>query len=91
MFILVEAGLYLSIKNDFQKKRVFGPIQFFKQSSNGRDDCLVKYEAYLRKKLETEGTEELKRLKGKKLGCWCKPERCHGDVIVKLIEELCQE
>ena len=46
---------------------------------------------YKIKKLETEGTEELKRLKGKKLGCWCKPERCHGDVIVKLIEELCQE
>lgn len=25
-------------------------------------------------------------LKGKKLGCWCKPKACHGDVIVELLE-----
>ena len=24
-------------------------------------------------------------LKGKKLGCWCKPECCHGDVLVELL------
>lgn len=28
-------------------------------------------------------------LKGKKLGCWCKPEACHGDVLIKLINEYC--
>ena len=21
------------------------------------------------------------------LGCWCKPDDCHGDVLVKLVEE----
>jgi len=25
-------------------------------------------------------------LKGKKLGCWCKPLRCHCDVIVEYLE-----
>ena len=25
--------------------------------------------------------------KGKTLGCWCKPEKCHGDVLVELIEQ----
>lgn len=33
----------------------------------------------------------LLELNGKVLGCWCKKrgdEPCHGDVIVKLIEEL---
>ena len=26
-------------------------------------------------------------LVGKTLGCWCKPEPCHGDVLVKLVKE----
>jgi hypothetical protein len=31
--------------------------------------------------------ERLKELEGKALGCWCKPKSCHGDVLIKLIEE----
>lgn len=30
----------------------------------------------------------LPTLRGKALGCWCKPGPCHGDVLVKLVEEL---
>ena len=30
----------------------------------------------------------LHELKGKRLGCWCKPQRCHGDNLVALIQEL---
>jgi hypothetical protein len=30
-------------------------------------------------------------LKGKILGCWCHPLPCHGDVLVKLIKELCSD
>lgn len=26
-------------------------------------------------------------LKGKRLGCWCKPYACHGDVLVELADE----
>ena len=29
----------------------------------------------------------LPELQGKTLGCWCKPKACHGDVLVRLIEE----
>jgi hypothetical protein len=25
-------------------------------------------------------------LKGKELGCWCKPKRCHCDLYVKILE-----
>jgi len=28
----------------------------------------------------------LHELKGKILGCWCKPESCHGDVLIELLE-----
>ena len=28
-----------------------------------------------------------KKLKGKRLGCCCKPQTCHGDVLVEFIED----
>jgi hypothetical protein len=27
---------------------------------------------------------DLPELRGKVLGCWCAPQRCHGDVLVEL-------
>jgi hypothetical protein len=30
--------------------------------------------------------EMLKSLHGKRLGCFCKPKSCHGDIIVKAVE-----
>ena len=30
--------------------------------------------------------KDLHEIKGKTLGCWCKPKSCHGDVLVELIE-----
>jgi hypothetical protein len=35
-----------------------------------------------------EYMNELLKLDGKILGCHCKPKACHGDVLVRLIEEL---
>ena len=31
--------------------------------------------------------KRLQELKGKKLGCWCSPSSCHGDVLSELVEE----
>jgi hypothetical protein len=54
-----------------------------------RDEVLDKYEKYIRNKLESDSKliENLIELKGKNLGCWCAPEPCHGDILVKLIAE----
>ena len=30
----------------------------------------------------------LPELKGKKLGCFCKPKPCHGDILARKAEEL---
>ena len=30
--------------------------------------------------------EDLHELRGKTLGCWCKPLDCHGDILVGLAE-----
>lgn len=29
---------------------------------------------------------ELLKLKGKRLGCFCRPEKCHGDIIVEFLD-----
>ena len=33
---------------------------------------------------------DLRELKNKVLGCWCKPLACHGDVLDELVEKYCQ-
>jgi hypothetical protein len=55
-----------------------------------QENIIQKYEAYIRKKIIDENlTEELLKLKGKKLGCWCYGNKpCHAEILVKLIEEV---
>lgn len=50
-----------------------------------REEVIVKYRNYIimrRKDL----LNDLEELKGKRLGCWCAPKVCHGDVLVALIK-----
>lgn len=51
-----------------------------------REQVIAKYKEYI------EDNDNLLRhlyeLKGQRLGCFCKPLACHGDILVKLIEEL---
>ncbi|QFR57664.1 hypothetical protein CPT_Slocum_088 [Serratia phage Slocum] len=59
-------------------------------ASLSRLKSIEMYEKYLRARLESDpGLKwRLLRLRGQTLGCFCKPQPCHGDVIIKLIEEL---
>ena len=50
-----------------------------------REQAIEMYEQWIRAKPELLNL--LHALKGKRLGCYCKPLSCHGDVLVKLIEE----
>lgn len=60
----------------------------------GRDgtrmEVIEKYKEWLlgNKELMADIVEELD---GKILGCHCKPHRCHGDIIVKIIESKKRE
>lgn len=49
------------------------------------DRVLAEYESYVRGRLDL--MQRLGTLRGKALGCFCKPKACHGDVLVKLFEE----
>ena len=55
--------------------------------TQSRKQVLNLYCQYIDEKLKSnpELVKELIKLDKKKLGCWCKPECCHGDILVKLI------
>ena len=54
-----------------------------------REEVIAKYDVYIRNKLknDVELVEKLQNLKNKKLGCWCYPEMCHGNVLIQVINE----
>ena len=47
-----------------------------------REEAIAKYEEYLLSNQEL--VYSLPELKGKVLGCWCKPKACHGDVLLRM-------
>jgi hypothetical protein len=49
-----------------------------------RSEVIEKYETYI--KNTPNLIAQLPSLKGLRLGCWCKPNPCHGDVLVRLLE-----
>ena len=51
-----------------------------------REEAIARYEEWLRR--QPDLMADLKELKGKVLGCWCAPLACHGDVLVRLSEEI---
>ena len=51
-----------------------------------REEVIEKYERYLIAE-RPDLLERLPELEGRILGCWCKPEACHGDVLLRLIQE----
>lgn len=61
-----------------------GTIAQFKVSS--RKEAIEKYEEWI--KNQPDLMDSLHELKGKTLGCWCKPQSCHGDVLKKLADSL---
>ena len=48
-----------------------------------REEAVNLYERWLRIQISTGRVDktDLETLQGKRLGCWCKPELCHGDVL----------
>ncbi len=53
-----------------------------------RKECIEKFKQDFYRKLNSdpEFRKAVLALKGKRLGCYCKPKACHGDVIKEWIE-----
>ncbi len=69
----------------------------FKIGCDGtREEVIEKYEEWLigarSSWMERPSLEEAKKeLKGKVLGCWCKPNACHGDILMRFINHDVRE
>ena len=50
-----------------------------------REEVIDKYRKYLIMR-KPKLLDSLEELEGQRLGCWCSPKACHGDVLVELIE-----
>ena len=58
----------------------------FRLGADGdRDELIAKYREYLLGRPDLLAL--LPDLRGKRLGCWCAPLRCHADVIAALADE----
>ncbi len=61
----------------------------FPKSIYGLEGCLERYKEHFTKRVNDPGDnfkEKIEELRGKVLGCYCKPERCHGDIIVAYLD-----
>lgn len=65
----------------------------FDKSEYGREDSVKHFKMYFyRRYLEDEEYRKIVHsLEGDTLGCWCYPRRCHGEVIVDLLNTYVEE
>lgn len=59
-------------------------------NEGSRFEKVAKYKEYFLNRMSTdkEFEEKVNALKGKRLGCFCYPLRCHGMVIVEYLENI---
>jgi len=82
-----KTGKYSKWGNPFSYKE--GTIAKYKV--NSLEECLQKYKEWIVK--QDDLMKEIPKLKGKTLGCWCKPKEgfkgrvlCHGQILAALAE-----
>lgn len=60
------------------------PFIMVDDSDEERERVLTEYRAWVVEQPDLMGS--LEELRGQRLGCWCAPKRCHGNVLVQLLE-----
>ena len=57
---------------------------------NTREESIKAYEIYFKIRLETDSEfkQRILQLKDKRLGCFCHPLPCHGDVIAEYLDNI---
>jgi hypothetical protein len=58
-----------------------------------REDAVKRFQWYFADRIEknSEFKRRVLALKGKRLGCFCKPKPCHGDVIADWLNKMEQK
>ena len=70
--------------NPYTHRELEGTKAQFKTET--REEAIEKYREYILQRPDL--LAKLHELDGKVLGCFCKPQSCHGDVLVELVKEL---
>ena len=52
------------------------------ESNEERERAIADYRAWISK--QPELLEAVSELRGRRLGCWCAPQPCYGDVLAEL-------
>lgn len=58
---------------------------FYLIYEDNREEVINKYEAWIMS--QPDLLNSLHELRGKVLGCYCKPLACHGDVLARLADD----
>ena len=63
---------------------------FILKPGEARGSTIERYRVYFINKINTdiEFKRRVNELKGKRLGCFCKPNSCHGDIIAEYLNSL---
>lgn len=69
------------------KDGTFGNPFTISETSN-RESCIAQFSIYFYNRLKTdeEFRQKVLALKDKTLGCFCKPNACHGDIIARWLD-----
>lgn len=65
----------------------------FNKSQKGRDEAVKHFKLYFYRRYLTDEQyrKKLHQIEGKTLGCLCYPRRCHGEIIVDLLNKHNEE
>ena len=77
-------NIYIGRKTEFLEASKWAN-PFAISYTNNRESVVSKFEQYIRNNCEL--LKDIQELKGKNLGCWCHPKRCHGTVLKQLLQE----
>mgnify|MGYP000225669214 CR=1 FL=1 len=56
-------------------------------TDGNREQVIAKYKQWITQGNGKHLLNDLHELHGKTLGCFCKPQACHGDVLIELLNE----
>lgn len=82
-----DCDVYIGRNRANQPPNIWGnPFHIGKDGS--RAEVIEKYRQHIQQKLQMGKItlDQLKELDGKRLGCWCHPLPCHGDVLIEMIK-----
>lgn len=59
------------------------------RKTHKRDEAIPLFREYFNKRIaeDVEFRERVLELEGKRLGCFCKPQECHGDIYIEWLEK----